>query len=100
MSKIILKRVTNVNGKKTVSFAPRNHKKLGSAGIELTTLNGLEVGSWKHMEKIGRPDLQYWPVDSIFSNDLDADFYVLQQKKMYRDAGYEILPVKHYEDNF
>ena len=98
--KVIFKRITNVNGKKTVSFAPRNSKKLDTAGIELITLNGIEVGSWNHMKKINRPDLQYWPVDSIHSNDVDADFYVLQQKKMYRDAGYEILPVKNYEDNF
>lgn len=96
--KFVFKRVTNTP-RKTVSFAPRSANKLADAGIELVTVNGIECGSWRHMKKIDRPDLQYWTLDCALP-DNETDFYVTQEKKKYKDAGYEILPVRNYESNF
>jgi len=96
--KYIFKRVTHTP-RKTVSFAVRRADKLSDAGIDLVTVNGIECGSWRHMKRIGRADLQYWFLDSGLP-DNEAEFYVIQEKKKYKDGEYEVLPVRNYENNF
>jgi len=98
MSKLYTNRIDHKN--KWASFALRDSDKIKSSGLDIIEKDGQLFCSWVHLRRIGRHDLDMWPVVGINLPNKDADFFVEQDKRKYESLGYEIIPVKFYEDNY